>query len=151
MKKIVVYLAGPIRGLSFDEAIEWRNKAIDRLAQVDIECLSPMRNKELISEVEKITDSYDDIKGYSSKEIFLRDKFDIMNSDILLFNFLNRKVSIIGSLFELAWGYLMNKYCVVVVDKDSIYAKHPFVKESSSIIFNDLEEATEYICKCYGR
>lgn len=151
MKSMVVYLGGPIRGLTYEDAIGWRNDAIKRLGDIGISCYSPMRNKEKIAGVDKIGDSYENLKGYSSKEIFERDKFEVVNSDILLFNFLNKKVSIIGSLFELAWGHLLGKYCVVVVDKDSIYAKHPFVKESASIMFEDLDEAIDYIGVCYGR
>ena len=151
MGKVVVYLGGPIRGLSYDEASNWRNQAIERLSEVGIECLSPMRGKELIKEESKITDSYENLKGCSSKDIFNRDKFDVSRSDILLFNFTNRKVSIIGSLFELAWGHLLGKYCVLAVDKESIYAKHPFVKESASIIFDNIEDAIDYVGKCYGK
>jgi hypothetical protein len=147
---VTVYLAGPIRGLAYDSAIGWRQDVEAKLDDVGIKCLSPMRNKELIKTVDKILDSYENMNGYSSKDIFNRDKFDIINSDILLFNFLNRKVSIIGSLFELAWGHLLNKYCIVVVNKDSIYAKHPFVKESACIMFENLDEAVDYIAKLYG-
>lgn len=151
MEKLTVYLGGPIRGLSYQEASDWRNEAIRRLSDVGMKCLSPMRNKELIKDEEKITDSYESLKGYSSKDIFNRDKFDVINSDILLFNFTNRKVSIIGSLFELAWGHLLGKYCVVAVDKESIYAKHPFVKESASIMFENIDEAIDYVAKCFGK
>jgi hypothetical protein len=151
MSKMTVYLGGPIRGLSYFEAISWRLAAEERLSDVGMRCLSPMRGKELIKDEEKITDSYEDLKGYSSKDIFSRDKFDVSRSDILLFNFTNRKVSIIGSLFELAWGHLLGKYCVVAVDKESIYAKHPFVKESASIMFENIEEAIDYVAKCFGK
>jgi len=148
---IIVYLGGPIRSLSYDEAINWRISTAKYLNDIGIECLSPMRGKELIKEVDKITDSYEDIKGYSSSEIFARDKFDIKRSNILLFNLLNRKGSIIGSLFELAWGHLLGKYCIVVGEKDSVYAKHPFVKESASIMFADLDKAIDYIGEIYGK
>lgn len=146
-----VYLGGPIRGLSYEEAIGWRDKTIDKLNEVGIKCYSPMRHKEKIKDIEKIIGFDGAMPGYSGQDIFQRDKFDVTRSDILLFNFLNKKVSIIGSLFELAWGNLLNKYCVVVVSKDSIYYKHPFIKESASIIFEDLDEAVDYIGVCYGR
>ena len=148
---IIVYLGGPIRSLSYNEAIKWRISADKYFNDVGIKCLSPMRGKEYLKGVDKITDSYKDLKGYSSSEIFERDKFDIKRSNILLFNFLNRKGSIIGSFFELAWGHLLGKYCIVVVEKDSVYAKHPFVKESASIMFDNLDEAIYYVGKIYGK
>ena len=146
-----VYLAGPIRGLTHEEASGWRLDVIEKLKDAGIKCLSPMRNKELIKDAGRITDSYENLKGYSSHDLFNRDKFDIMCSDIILFNLLNKKVTIIGSLFELAWGHLLGKYCIVVVSDDSIYAKHPFIKESASIMFNNLDEAVDYIRSCYGK
>ena len=148
---IIVYLGGPIRSLSYNEAIKWRISADKYFNDVGIKCLSPMRGKEYLKEVDKITDSYKDLKGYSSSEIFERDKFDIKRSNILLFNLLNRKGSIIGSFFELAWGHLLGKYCIVVVENDSVYAKHPFVKESASIMFDNLDEAIYYVGKIYGK
>ena len=72
MGELTCYLAGPIRGLNYEEAIGWRMDAAKRLKDVGIKCLSPMRSKEWIKDVEKITDSYDDLKGYSSSEIFVR-------------------------------------------------------------------------------
>jgi hypothetical protein len=150
MSKYVTYLGGPIRGLSYKEANEWREQVAKRLTDAGVKSLNPMRNKGLIKEVDKISDSFEDLKGYSAQDLFKRDKFDVKKSDVLLFNFLNRKVSIIGSLFELAWGDLLNKYCVVVVDNDSIYAKHPFIKGCSSITFDNLDEAVDYICTCFG-
>ena len=148
---IIVYLGGPIRSLSYNEAIKWRISADKYFNDVGIKCLSPMRGKEYLKGVDKITDSYKGLKGYSSSEIFERDKFDIKRSNILLFNFLNRKGSIIGSFFELAWGHLLGKYCIVVVENDSVYAKHPFVKESASIMFDNLDEAIYYVGKIYGK
>lgn len=150
MEGLTVYLAGPIRGLSYDEAVAWRVDAEKKLGSAGFTCLSPMRNKELIKSAEKITDSYEDLKGYSAKELFNRDKFDVKKSDILLFNFLNKKATVIGTLFELAWGHLLGKYCIVVVSDDSIYAKHPFVKESASIVFSNMDIAVDFLIKCYG-
>ena len=150
MSKYTVYLGGSIRGLSYEEAIKWREEASKRLSDVGIKSLSPMRNKGLINDEQKITNSYDNLKGYSSKDLFMRDKFDVIRSDIILINILNQKVVLIGSLFELAWGHLLNKYCIVVVNPNSVYAKHPFIKESASIMFDDLDEAIDYICASFG-
>lgn len=105
-----------------------------------------MRNKEYLKNVDKIVDT----TQTDFKELFQRDKFDCLNSDIILVNLLNRKSTVIGSLFELAWGYLSNKYCIVVVQKDSIYYTHPFVRETASVLFDDLEDAVDYIAATFG-
>ncbi len=145
-----IYLCGPIRGLSYEEAIVWRSKAIEKFTTFGFECLSPMRSKELIKGEEKITDSYENLNGYSAHDIFARDKFDVSQCDIILANFLDKKSTIIGSLFEIAWGYLLGKYIVIVVPKDSVY-RHPFIRESASIMFENLDEAVDYIAVTFGK
>jgi nucleoside 2-deoxyribosyltransferase len=144
------YLAGSIRGLSFEETTKWRVEASEYLGKLGIECISPMRNKDLIAKEEKISDSYN-MAGYTPADIFKRDKFDIMHSDIILVNLLHTKHTPIGTTFELAWGFLLDKYCVVVVDKESIFATHPFVIGSGSIQFSNMDEALKYIGDVFGK
>jgi predicted small integral membrane protein len=48
-----VYLAGPIAGLSYKGATDWRDQAIASLAEAGIRGLSPMRAKEYLRGAEK--------------------------------------------------------------------------------------------------
>jgi hypothetical protein len=43
--KHYVYLAGPITGLTYEGATEWRNVAAEKLDSDKIETLSPLRGK----------------------------------------------------------------------------------------------------------
>ena len=144
------YLAGSIRGLSYEECTQWRLDAAEYLSKHGIECISPMRNKGLLVKEKKMTDKYDMEGGYTPAELYRRDKFDIIHSDILLVNLLNTRNTPIGTTFELAWGTLLDKYCVVVVDKESIFSTHPFVIGSASIKFSTMEKALEYIGEVFG-
>lgn len=146
-----VYLCGSITGQSYKSIIEWHHKIKEKLESFDFECVSPMRNKHLIAAEEKIIGSYENLNGYSSHDIFARDKFDVSQSDIILVNFLSNTINMsIGSLFEIAWGYLLGKYIVVVTSKDSIY-NHLFIREAASIMFEDLEEAIDYLVATFGK
>jgi hypothetical protein len=67
--KFSVYLAGPIAGLTFDGAADWREKAIERLTEFGIKGLSPLRAKEYLrgsGELSSSGDAYAHINVLSS-------------------------------------------------------------------------------------
>ena len=140
-----VFLSGPIKDLSYALATNWRNKVCDRLRPIGITCLSPLRNKKYLKDQDNITSELNNIRTH-----FYENKFDIMNSDIILVNLSEGKEISIGSLFELAWGHLLNKYCVVVMNEISPYRNHFFIKEAASIIFEKLDDAVDYIAETFG-
>ena len=55
-----VYLAGPISGLSYGEATDWRQEVQAQLQRCGIHALSPLRAKVYLRECTKIADSYSD-------------------------------------------------------------------------------------------
>jgi nucleoside 2-deoxyribosyltransferase len=51
-----IYLAGPITGLTHDEArYGWRQQFVDLLKEDTIECFSPMRGKETLAGIGKLS------------------------------------------------------------------------------------------------
>ncbi len=148
--EIKCYLAGPITGLSWEEAVSWRIETTKYLSEFGIQCISPMRAKEVLKGELKLGNQYNDLVGVTGHDIFEKDKFDCSRADILLVNFMDGLSLSIGALFELAWGHILGKYCVVVGNKDSECINHPFVKESASIVFYDLENALDWIGKNFG-
>ena len=78
--------------------------------------------------------------------IFSRDKWMVQQVDILFANFTGATIVSIGSMFELAWGSLLGKQVIVVIDKKNIH-QHAFVLEAASIIFEDENEAISYLTK----
>ena len=82
MKKI--YLAGPISGLTYDDAQDWRNKfsaAID----YRIECFSPLRGKDYLTKQGKLEGSYDEFPLFTDQGITTRDRYDCMGADLVVF------------------------------------------------------------------
>lgn len=76
-----LYLGGPIKGNSYEQAIGWRKKVSEALRQFDIICLSPMRwGEHRISELE-MKDGYNEDIMMNSKGAKARDIVkDIYNS-----------------------------------------------------------------------
>lgn len=140
--KYKCYLAGPITGCSFDNAIDWRDKVIEQLAP-DIEGLSPLRGKKYLAGVQKIGDSYEEIPLSCSRGIFTRDFYDVRRSDIMLVNFLNTDRISIGTVMEIAWGRAFEKPIIAVMEKLNNLHDHSMIRECVGFRVDRLEDAVE--------
>ena len=143
-RDLQVYLSGPITGCSYDECSGWREKITAKLSAVGIHCLDPMRYTERLRKEVKITIQAA-ISGtgiMSGDALFARDKLDVQRSDLVLVNLLNCPQISIGTMFELAWAYLLEKPVVLVMEKSNVHV-HPFVTKAASVWVDTLEEAVE--------
>jgi len=121
MSKGSVYLAGPITGLKYGEANDWREYAINFLAGWDVEGLSPMRGKDYLANVGVIAQSYDDVAEWplsAAPGFTMRDRWDVMHSDLVLANFEGATTVSIGTVLECAWADAFRKPLIVVLDSD---------------------------------
>jgi len=144
-----IYLAGPITGCSYKGCTEWRGKVGVELETAGFEPYSPMRGKEHLKNRRNIKSTMQEGAILDNHAAFMRDKFDVTRSDIVLVNLLGAERASIGTMMEIAWGNLLNKYVVVVMESGNIH-NHLFVLESSSVIFCDLDEAIKYIIIMFG-
>lgn len=142
----LVYLAGPITGLSYKEAKGWRDYVTERLAfktrgrfstAISIETISPLRGKDSL-------DIDIPIGAWAMSDVTRRDFFDIRRSDLVLVNFLDAEKVSQGSLVEIGYAVALNKPLVVVMDMKNIH-NHPFVVESALVITGDLDKAIDKI------
>ena len=110
MSKPLVYLAGPITGLSYGDATDWREKVASKLAAAGIKGLSPMRAKDYLKDVKEFTmdgEAYRAVNILSSNRgIVTRDRWDATRADAILVNFLGATRVSIGTVMEIAWGDL---------------------------------------------
>ncbi|HRY27862.1 MAG TPA: hypothetical protein P5323_01865 [Candidatus Moranbacteria bacterium] len=99
MKK-TVFLSGPMRGVSRDKSLEWRNDAKNKLVNVFnvIHALRGREKKETMP---------------SQKSAVIRDLYDINHSDILLVNDTFENVSMIGTAMEIYVAYTSNMPVIV--------------------------------------
>ena len=119
-----VYLAGGITGLRYGDATDWRNYAIKWLAEWNIEGLSPMRGKDYLANVGVIAQSYDDVADWplsAAPGFTMRDRRDVMVSDIVLANFEGADKVSICTVMECAWADAFRKPLIVVLDPVQAY------------------------------
>lgn len=135
-----VYLAGPIKGLQYDDAVTWRERAAEELAP-EITAFSPMRGKEYLNDGTALGDFYSprDILA-APKAIFGRDHNDVKSADMVIAFLLGASAVSIGTCVEIGWT---NAYRVplVVVEREGGAHWHPFVTEAANWIVGSVEEA----------
>lgn len=106
---MLVYLAGPISGLNFFGATDWRAEAQSQLAEFGIKTLSPLRYQEHLKTVGVFTDCAKETERFKSpmsmpKGLTIRDRWDARRCDVLLVNLLGAEKVSIGTVMEIAWA-----------------------------------------------
>ncbi|OGZ29841.1 MAG: hypothetical protein A2931_02330 [Candidatus Niyogibacteria bacterium RIFCSPLOWO2_01_FULL_45_48] len=140
-KQFLLYLAGPITGVSYGESTDWREYVSKKLPP-HIKGVSPMRGKKYLSQERKIADSYEKEPLSCQKGITCRDRMDVMRADAIIVNFLGAKKVSIGSIMEIAWADAWRKPIIIVMEMDNVH-NHSMVREVSGFIVATLDEAIE--------
>lgn len=144
MNKYLVYLAGPITGLSYKEATAWR-EYVRNYFDERIETVSPLRKKSYLKDLDNIEKSYDNQWLLSSsKSIYRRDKFDCLRADLIFVNFLGATKISIGTSMEIAWAAEKGTPIVLVMDKYNIH-NHPMIKEAADFIVEELDDGISLV------
>jgi len=139
MKK--VYLAGPIGGLTFEEASGWRERLKVFLRGTQIEVFSPLRGKEYLKgTVIRVEEPYTYTMS-TDKAIVTRDRTDVLTADLVICNLLGAKSVSIGTMFELAWANQARVPVVLVMEKQGNLHNHPFVREAADFLVETVGEA----------
>lgn len=139
MKKLV-YLCGPITGLSYAGATDWRAGVRDKLAP-EIDALSPMRGKEYLRAETDLGFNYDHTLLSSNRAITTRDRFDTMRCDLVLANLLGATRVSIGSMIEFGWADAARVPIIAVMESEGNLHDHGMVKEMAGWIVHSLDEA----------
>jgi nucleoside 2-deoxyribosyltransferase len=143
------YLFGPIAGLDFDEAQDWRAWMRQELASYGIDAFSPMRGKEYLRRAGILSGhgrDYPDTQAMSSAQAILaRDKFDVLRADVLVGNFLGAKRVSIGSMFEMAWAHLHHKPVIVAVEDENHVHDHLFFNSTISVRVHSIEALRDVV------
>lgn len=143
-----VYLSGPISGLTYEGCTDWREYAIQKLAELDVEGLSPMRGKEYLRGKGAITDGMSAvISNFMSQDaaIVTRDRWDTTRCDFVLMNLLGAKIVSIGTMIELAWADAARVPVILVMEPAGNIHEHPFVRQLSGYRVDTLDAAFDLI------
>lgn len=139
-----VYLAGPIKGLSYDDCTNWREDAIRKLAEVGIDGISPMRFKEILSREKVMGDHYEHVLCCDSG-IGTRDNYDVKTCDVFLANLLGAKKVTIGTMIEFGWASADGKPIVTAIEREGNVHDHPIVRHLTGFRVNSLEKAIDVV------
>jgi nucleoside 2-deoxyribosyltransferase len=137
-----VYLAGPIAGLHYDAAQDWRSAVRDALAP-EIDAFSPLRSKEYLRKEGVLRDQYAYAPLSSDRGITTRDHFDCQRCDIIFCNLLGANSVSIGTVMEIAWSYSYSKPLVLLMEPSGNIHDHPMVREATGFRVESLEQGVE--------
>lgn len=142
-----VYLAGPISGLTYDGAVDWRQDVARRLADNGVTAWSPMRAKEYLCAEQSLNS-----KGYNASVsalstpggIVTRDRWDCQRADVVLVNFVGAKRVSIGTVLELAWADAARVPIVAAMEPGNLH-EHAMVEALVGFRTSTLEEAVDAV------
>lgn len=142
-----VYLAGPISGLSYEEARNGWRKEFAGYLDFNLKPLSPMRQEGHLAEIKSIDGhGYDYNQLSTDKGIVAKDILDIERCDLVVFNFLDASRVSIGSIWEMGYAFARAKPIILVMesgkDVQNIH-DHLFVTEAAAFRCTTLKEAAE--------
>lgn len=144
-----VYLAGPIRGLTYEGATNWREDTTTWLRYKGFVPVSPMRGKDYLRGRGPLlgdtgSGAYEEFPMSSQRGIWGRDMFDVAQCDVLLANLAGATELSIGTVMEIQRAHDLGKYVLVVLESGSLH-DHPFVREAASLVVDSLPEALEIL------
>jgi hypothetical protein len=153
MKKLV-YLYGPISGLSFHGAQDWRTWMRGQLGLHGIEAVSPLRGKEYLASLESISGhgrEYAHLGVLSTPQaVIARDKFDVLRADMLVGNFLGAKQVSLGSMFEQAWAHMHHKPIAAAIEPEGNPHQHMFFEQTLGFRVETLEALRDIVIATLG-
>jgi len=123
--KYKIYLAGPITGLTFGGATEWREEVMRRVTMevLPFDCFSPLRGKAYLKQERgaiKDVERLDSLLSSSAKILF-RDSHDVRTADAMLVNLLGADKVSIGTVMEIAWAYEHRVPTILMMEAGNIH------------------------------
>ncbi|MFA6082581.1 MAG: nucleoside 2-deoxyribosyltransferase [Patescibacteria group bacterium] len=138
-----VYLAGPIAGQTYDQSNDWRINTGDRLRELGMVPLSPMRGKDPQAFVPGFDRESTPLT--SARGIKARDKYDVHRSSAVLANFLGATDKSIGTACEFSWADDAGVPVIAVMEPSGNPNDHPFIRETAFCVVTTLGEAIEVL------
>jgi nucleoside 2-deoxyribosyltransferase len=135
-----IYLAGPISGLTFEGAQDWRDEFTSKI-DPRIECYSPLRGKDYLKMRGPLEGSYEEFPLSTDQGITTRDRYDCMSADLVVFNLLGTQRISIGTMIELGWADAARNPAILVMEKTGNPHEHPMLRETTQFRVDNLKDA----------
>lgn len=143
-----VYLAGQITGLTYGEAVGWREQVTKELEKEGIHCYSPMRAKEYLDKVGELKATFEEYGALNplstSKGITTRDRWDCTTADVVLMNLLGMDRISAGCMIELGWADMARVPVVLCMEEGGAH-EHGMVQETAGFRVFSLEQGLDVI------
>jgi nucleoside 2-deoxyribosyltransferase len=151
VQKVYLYLGGPITGIKYKKANQWRELVKSRLPKW-IVCVSPMRHENPLArgKLGIIKNQSEEYVLKYQKRITSCCRNDIKRCDIIFLNLLGIKMVSIGTIIELGWADMLGKHIVVAMRRHNIH-HHVMTREIPDIVVDNLQEAIDMIIKMAKR
>lgn len=149
-----VYLYGPIAGLDYMGAQDWRTWMRSELLPYGIDAYSPLRSKEYLKDLGQLSAHGRDFSHANvistPPAIIARDKFDVLRADMLVGNFLDCERVSIGSMFEQAWAHHNHIPVAVAAPSDNHPHDHIFFNQTIGFHVGSLEALRDVVVAVLG-
>jgi nucleoside 2-deoxyribosyltransferase len=140
MQKKTLFLAGPLTGVSYSDALDWR-KYVESKLPADVIAFSALRGKGHVAKERVLKDAYPEHLLSTPQGTITRDRYDVSRCDALFVNFLNADKVSIGTIMEMAWADARRIPIILAMEAGNIH-DHAFVRQVAAFITEDLDEAT---------
>ena len=137
-----IYMAGPITGLDWETVVGWR-AAVKTALGAHIDCFSPLRGKDYLSDETDIKDSYTTNLMSTQRGILARDHYDATKRSLLFVNLLGAKRVSIGTVMEIAWAHEAGVPIVLVMEETGNVHDHSMIREACPLTVRDLAAGIE--------
>lgn len=128
---ITAYLAGPMEGMTYEEAADWRDLATFLLIERGMRAKNPM-----VRDYRELFANGGYIPG---EKIVEPDKNDILQSDAIIVWYSEKST---GTAMEVIWAYYWGIPIIVIAVKNPI---SPWIDYHATTIVETVEEAVEYL------
>lgn len=139
MSSKTLFLAGPLTGISYRDALDWRSYVESKLPP-DVIAFSALRGKEYVAKEAVLKDAYPNHLLSTPQGTITRDRFDVSRCDALFVNFLKADRVSIGTIMEMAWADSWRIPIILAMENGNIH-DHAFVRQVAAFITDDLDEA----------
>lgn len=145
-----VYLSGPITGLTYAGATDWRKLAIEELAKHGIIGVSPMRAKDYLAGLKEPISGHG--RDYvhmgvlsTPQAVVARDRYDTQRVDLVLMNLLGAKQVSIGTMVELGWADAARVPVIGIIEPEGNAHDHMFVSQLIGFRVEELEQGLSIV------
>jgi hypothetical protein len=141
MPKKALFLAGPLTGISYRQAVGWRTYVESRLP-ADIIAFSALRGKAYVADERVLKDTYPEHLLSTPQGTITRDRYDVSRCDALFVNVLKADRISIGTIMEMAWADAWRIPIILAMEEGNVH-DHAFVRQVAAFIAGDLDEAIQ--------